>query len=118
MTQSTTHVNTKRKKRPAETGTLVGVRLQPDLLAWVDAERSKIEPEPTRPEFIRRAMLLAVVLSRSVGSCKECSEPIGATDTRGLFQRFLRDEGALEWVCPNCGRKNSIPLAREGMLEW
>lgn len=40
--------------RPATgKGTLIGVRLQPDLLAWVDAERAKIEPEPTRPEFIR-----------------------------------------------------------------
>ena len=46
--------NTKKMGRPATgKGTLIGVRLQPDLLAWVDTERAKIEPEPTRPEFIR-----------------------------------------------------------------
>lgn len=30
------------------------VRLQPDLLAWLDAERAKLDPEPSRPEFIRQ----------------------------------------------------------------
>lgn len=30
------------------------LRLQPDLLAWVDAERAKLTPEPSRPEFIRK----------------------------------------------------------------
>ncbi len=30
------------------------VRLQPELLAWVDVERAKIDPEPSRPEFIRQ----------------------------------------------------------------
>lgn len=29
------------------------VRLQPDLLAWLDAERAKLDPEPSRPEMIR-----------------------------------------------------------------
>lgn len=43
----------KTNKRPPVTGTLVGVRLQPDLLAWIDAEREKLDPEPSRPEFIR-----------------------------------------------------------------
>lgn len=51
---SSTQVNTKIKRRPPVTGTLVGVRLQPDLLAWVDSERAKLDPEPSRPEFIRR----------------------------------------------------------------
>lgn len=32
------------------------VRLQPDLLAWVDAERAKLDPEPSRPEFIRQVL--------------------------------------------------------------
>lgn len=44
----------KRRGRPATgKGLTIGVRLQPDLLAWVDAERAKIEPEPSRPEMIR-----------------------------------------------------------------
>lgn len=44
----------KRRGRPATgKGLTIGVRLQPDLLAWVDAERAKLDPEPSRPEFIR-----------------------------------------------------------------
>lgn len=29
------------------------VRLQPDLLTWLDVEREKLDPVPSRPEFIR-----------------------------------------------------------------
>lgn len=44
----------KRMGRPATgQGTPVMVRLQPDLLAWLDAERAKLDPEPSRPEMIR-----------------------------------------------------------------
>lgn len=54
MAKQALNDNTKKMGRPATgKGTLIGVRLQPDLLAWVDSERAKIEPEPTRPEFIR-----------------------------------------------------------------
>lgn len=52
----------KKMGRPAVNSTPITLRLAPDLLAWVDAERAKIEPEPTRPEFIRR--LLDVTASR------------------------------------------------------
>lgn len=44
----------KRGPKPTGKGTLIGVRLQPDLLSWVDSERAKLEPVPSRPEFIRR----------------------------------------------------------------
>lgn len=43
----------KTRKRPPETGTLIGVRLQPDMLDWLDSERAKLDPEPSRPEMIR-----------------------------------------------------------------
>lgn len=44
----------KRRGRPATgLGTGVLVRLQPELLAWIDAEREKLEPQPSRPEMIR-----------------------------------------------------------------
>lgn len=45
----------KGKRGPAPTGkgTLVGIRLQPDLLSWLDDERAKLDPEPSRPEIIR-----------------------------------------------------------------
>ena len=53
--QEKTVLTRKGKRGPAPTGkgTLIGVRLQPELLAWVDAERAKLDPQPTRPEFIR-----------------------------------------------------------------
>lgn len=43
----------KRGPLPTGKGTLVGVRLQPDILAWLDDERAKLDPEPTRPEMVR-----------------------------------------------------------------
>jgi hypothetical protein len=48
-----TRDNTKRK-RADQPGTLVGVRLQPDQLAKVDAWREGQDDKPTRPEAIRR----------------------------------------------------------------
>lgn len=54
MAKQALNDNTKKIGRPATgKGTLIGVRLQPDLLAWVDAERAKLDPMPSRPEFIR-----------------------------------------------------------------
>lgn len=44
----------KRMGRPPVNSTPITLRLPPDLLAWVDAERAKLEPEPSRPEFIRQ----------------------------------------------------------------
>lgn len=49
-------VNKKSRGRPRVGATLVGVRIEPDLLAWLDAERAKLEPEATRPEMIRRIL--------------------------------------------------------------
>ena len=46
-----------RKPRPKQTGTLVGVRVQPEQIvpldAWIEAQP---EPKPTRPEAIRHAL--------------------------------------------------------------
>lgn len=55
MQPSTEKVLAKNKRgRPATgRGQTIGVRLHPDLLAWVDTERAKLTPEPSRPEFIR-----------------------------------------------------------------
>jgi hypothetical protein len=48
-------VNTKTlKKRPAMTGDLVGVRIQPDLAKKIDDWRRKQEDLPGRPEAMRR----------------------------------------------------------------
>lgn len=44
----------KRGPLPTDKGMLVGVRLQPALLVWLDAEREKVKPQPSRPEFIRK----------------------------------------------------------------
>ena len=46
----------KKMGRPPVNATPVTVRLHPDLLAWVDAERAKLSPEPSRPEFIRQVI--------------------------------------------------------------
>lgn len=46
----------KRMGRPPVNATPVTVRIPPALLAWLDAERAKLKPEPTRPEFIRQAL--------------------------------------------------------------
>jgi len=56
MAKSTTVLTQSRKKPgPPATGkgTLIGVRLQPDLLSKLDEWRSKQRPIPTRPEAIR-----------------------------------------------------------------
>lgn len=46
---------TEKKKigRPPVNSTSINLRLAPELLAWVDEERGKLSPEPTRPEYIR-----------------------------------------------------------------
>ncbi len=56
--QEKTVITRKGKRGPTPTGkgTLIGVRLQPDLLDWVDTERAKLDPEPSRPEFIRKVL--------------------------------------------------------------
>lgn len=47
---------TKKRRGPAPTGkgTLIGVRLQPEALAKVDAWREGQDDSPSRPEAIRR----------------------------------------------------------------
>lgn len=40
-------------KRPGQSGQLIGVRLQPDQLAALDAWIATYDPPPTRPEAIR-----------------------------------------------------------------
>lgn len=46
-----------KRGRPATgKGTPIQVRLHPDLLDWLDTERAKLDPEPTRPEFIRQVL--------------------------------------------------------------
>ncbi|GAB1378658.1 hypothetical protein MASR1M49_15040 [Pararhodobacter aggregans] len=42
--------------RPPVHSTPINLRLPPDLLAWLDTERAKLDPEPTRPEFIRQVL--------------------------------------------------------------
>jgi len=39
--------------RPPVNATPVTVRIPPDMLTWLDAQRAKHDPEPSRPEMIR-----------------------------------------------------------------
>lgn len=32
------------------------LRLQPDLLSWLDEQRAQLDPVPSRPEFVRRIL--------------------------------------------------------------
>ena len=48
------------KKRAPVTGTLIGVRLQPDSLAAIDEWRKRQEDLPSRPEAIRRLLNAAL----------------------------------------------------------
>ena len=46
-----------KRGRPATgKGVQVVVRLQPDLLAWLDTERAKQDDQPSRPDMIRRVL--------------------------------------------------------------
>jgi hypothetical protein len=50
-----TGVNTNtRKKRPKQTGQMVGARIQPDLLKRLDDWRRAQPDLPSRPEALRR----------------------------------------------------------------
>jgi len=51
---STSKTPANKGGRPRVDATPITLRLRPDLLAWVDTERAKLDPEPTRPEFIRQ----------------------------------------------------------------
>jgi metal-responsive CopG/Arc/MetJ family transcriptional regulator len=49
------------KRRPDQPGTLIGVRLQPDALARLDAWIARqVPPFPSRPEAVRRLMEMAL----------------------------------------------------------
>jgi hypothetical protein len=47
-------IDKKKVGRPPVNAVPVTVRVPPLLLAWVDSERAKLDPEPSRPEFIRQ----------------------------------------------------------------
>lgn len=62
-----THDNTKRR-RPEQAGTLIGVRLQPDALAQLDAwTAQQPAPQPSRPEAVRRLMEAGLRFMRGHG---------------------------------------------------
>ncbi|MTH77569.1 hypothetical protein GL286_07510 [Paracoccus aestuariivivens] len=52
-TQDKTISKNKRGRPATGLGMGVLVRLHPDLLDWLDAEREKLDPQPSRPEMIR-----------------------------------------------------------------
>jgi hypothetical protein len=71
-------VITKKRRGPAPTGkgTLVGVRLQPDRLAAVDAWIAKQNTTMTRPEAIRSMLdAVLVIVSNHPGEKPEARKP-------------------------------------------
>ena len=51
----------RKTNRPDALGVMVGVRLQPDALATLDAWRADQADGPTRPEAVRRLIDAALV---------------------------------------------------------
>lgn len=54
--QEKTITKNKRGRPATGLGTLIGVRLQPDMLDWLDAKRAALDPELTRPQMMRRVL--------------------------------------------------------------
>ncbi len=74
------NMKTEHKPRPKEIGTLVGVRLQPDLLTFIDALCQRHDLPLSRPEAIRQALdaLRMAELRRSKGYLPSRDDPEGA----------------------------------------
>jgi hypothetical protein len=79
-------VITKKRRGPAPTGkgTLVGVRLQPDRLAAVDAWITKQDAPMTRPEAIRAMLDAVLVIGAKDPGEKPVSKPARAARAREL----------------------------------
>jgi hypothetical protein len=82
--EQATRDNTKmgRRPRPKQTGTLLGVRLQPPAMdaldAWIAAQP---DPKPSRPEAIRQLIELGLKATRSQGgSARSHSTPSRQVD--------------------------------------
>jgi len=85
--------------RPATgVGTLIGVRVHPPVLDWVDAERSKLEPAPTRPEFIRQIieerMSIVVEDPPPAATATQPDAPTGTADADPLPPTWIREAAA------------------------
>src|ERR1700721_3518176 len=114
---------TKKRRGPAPTGkgTLVGVRLQPDRLAAVDAWIAKQNATRTRPEAIR-AMLDAVLVIVSNGPSEKpkarrqaarASEMAARTIERKLDPAVPEEERAQR----RSGRTRGPPEFREDRVD-
>lgn len=61
-----------RRKRPPQAGELIGVRLQPDALARLDAWiAAQPDPKPSRPEALRRLAELGLPRTTEVSVSTE-----------------------------------------------
>ena len=54
------------RRRPTETGTLIGVRLQPPDLANVDSWAARQNEKLSRPEAMRRLIELGLASGRTI----------------------------------------------------
>lgn len=67
MSASTDDITKSPKRRPTETGTFIGVRLQAEPLARLDEWRRAQSDLPGRPEAIRRLIDLGIEVSKVKG---------------------------------------------------
>jgi hypothetical protein len=70
------------KKRAAQKGTLIGVRLQPDQLAKLDAWIGQLPDAHTRPEAIRRLMEIGLAAPHTKESKIAAKRVSAGTDRR------------------------------------
>jgi aspartyl-tRNA(Asn)/glutamyl-tRNA(Gln) amidotransferase subunit B len=64
MAKSTSEFKSARNLRPGQSGEMVSTRLQPDLLAEIDAWRREQPDLPSRPEALRRLAVKGLRSSR------------------------------------------------------
>lgn len=62
MAKASSEFKSAKNRRPGQSGEMVSTRIQPDLLAEIDAWRSTQPDLPSRPEALRR--LAAEALAR------------------------------------------------------
>jgi hypothetical protein len=82
------------RKRSAVTGTLVGVRLQPDQINAIDSWAAKQSPPVTRPEAIRGIIEIGLTFKPSAKPTNRTERSSRARDLASKAVDKLSDPGA------------------------
>lgn len=92
MTDQETVITRKRGPKPTGKGQLLGVRLQPDQLAALDAWiAQQQDPQPSRPEAVRRLVQIgeeAMPIITELLAFLENSGDAGDRETQAMIVRL------------------------------